>query len=49
MPNTPVAVSWKPCRIWFMPKFMTDPMPFITVLGTPTAKMGEITFQLGLT
>ena len=41
MPNTPVAVSWKPWKIWFMPKFITEPMLFITSVGMPTARIGS--------
>ena len=39
MPNTLVAVSVKPWRIWFIPKFITEPMPFITMEGKPTVIM----------
>ena len=48
MPNTEVAVSVKPCRIWFMPKFITEPMPFIIIEGMPTVRICRTIFPLSL-
>ena len=47
MPKTPVAVSLKPWRIWFMLKFMTEPMAIIMMEGTPTPMMGRMSAPSG--
>ena len=44
-PNTATAVEVKPTRIWFMVKFMTEPMATMTMEGIPTDKMGLRTSQ----
>ena len=48
MPKTPVAVSLKLCRIWFMLKFMKEPMLFMMMEGTPTVRIVRMVAPWGL-
>ena len=50
-PNTPEAVSpisGKPRKIWFIPKFITEPMAIMIIEGMPTARILPMTLRSGL-